>query len=135
MFVYFVQIHKVFTNMWSSFHAPVMTVVFKLHPEFCQHDTDKGTDQDFEKVMTDLAQVPGDPSLTVMKGQYEDFKISCKTGSNQFHSEMKDREPGSFHEHFMSDDIHVWIRTFLNPWSDLMWITPRVDLLPCSDSA
>ena len=85
MFVCFVQMHKVFTNRWSAFHAPVMTADFKLHPEFCQRDTDKRADQDFEK----------------------------KTGSNQLHSEMKDREPGAFHEHYMSADMNVWIRTFL----------------------
>ena len=115
MFVCFVQMHKVFTNRWSDFHAPVMTAAFKLHPEFCQRDTDKRTDQDFEKVMTDLAQTPGAPSVTVMKLQYEDFKIACKTGSNQLHSEMKDREPGAFHEHCTSADMHVWIRTCLKP--------------------
>ncbi len=92
MFVCFVQTHKVFTNRWSVFHAPVMTADFKLHPEYCQRDTDKGVDQDFEKVMTDLAQAPGAPSVTVMKLQYE-----C-----------------------MSADMHVWIRTFLKSWSDLM---------------
>ena len=90
-----------------------MTVSFKLHPEFCQRDTDKGTDQDFEKVMTDLSQTPGSPSVTVMKLQYEDFKITCKTGNNQLHSEMRDREPWTFHDHFMSVDMDVWIRTFL----------------------
>ena len=120
MFVCFVQMHKVFTNRWSAFHAPVMTAAFKLHPEFCQHDTDKRADQDFEKVMTDLAQTPGSPSVTAMKLQYEDFKIACKTGSNQLHSEMKDREPGTFHDHCMSADMHVWIRTFLKSCPELM---------------
>ena len=69
--------------------------------------------QDFEKVMTDLAQTPGAPSVTTMKLQYEAFKIDCKTGTNQIHSKMRDREPGAFHEHCMSADMHVWIRTFL----------------------
>ncbi len=86
-------------------------------------------------MMTDLAQTPGTPSVTVMKLQYEDFKIACKTGSNQLHSEMKDREPGAFHEHCMSADMYVWIRTFLKPWPDLMWLALKVMLLPCSASA
>ncbi len=73
-----------------------MTVAFKLHPEFCQRDTDKGTDVDFDKVITDLAKTPGAPSGTVMKLQYEEFRISCKTGSYNLHSDLNDRDPGLF---------------------------------------
>ena len=89
--------HKVFTNRWAAFHAPVMTVAFKLHPEFCQRDTDKGTDTDFDKVITDLAKAPGAPPATLMKLQYEEMRISCKAGSHNLHSDMNDREPGAFH--------------------------------------
>ena len=53
--------YKVFVNRWEVFHTPIMTVVFKLHPEFCRRVTDKGTDTDFEKVITDLPKAPGDP--------------------------------------------------------------------------
>ena len=60
---------KVFANRWASFHTPVMTTVFNLHPDFCRRDTDKGTDTDFDKVLTDLAKAPGAPSTTVMKIQ------------------------------------------------------------------
>ena len=34
----------------------------------------------------------------------------------------------------MKIDIHVWIKTFLKPWSDLMWLALKVVLLPCSTS-
>ena len=57
--------HQVFTNSrWAAFHAPVMTVDFKLHPEFCRNDTDKWAATDFDKAITDLdkAQTPS-PSL------------------------------------------------------------------------
>ena len=33
----------------------------------------------------------------------------------------------------MKIDIHVWIKTFLKPWPDLMWLTLKV--VPCSASA
>ena len=59
-----------FRKQVTSFHAPVMTADFKLHPEFCRRDTDKGADT---------------------------------------HSDMKDREPGAFHERCMQSDIHVWM--------------------------
>jgi hypothetical protein len=90
------------------------TVVFKLHPEFCRRDTDKRTDTDFEKVITDLAKAPGTPS-TFMKLQYEEFRITCKSGSHNLHSDMNDREPGAFHEHYMKSDMNVWIKTFFKP--------------------
>jgi hypothetical protein len=54
-----------------------MTTTFKIHPEFCRRDKDKGTDADFDKVITDLAKVPGTPSVTLMKFQYEEFKNTC----------------------------------------------------------
>ena len=92
-----VLVHQVFTNRWIAFHAPVMTVVFKHHPEFCRCDTDEGTDKDFEKVIKDLPKAPGDPSVTKMKLQYEEMRIACKTGSHNLHSDMNDREPGDFH--------------------------------------
>ena len=97
-----------------------MTVTFNLHPEFCRRDTDEGTDKDFEKVIKDLAKAPGSPSATKMKLQYEEMRIACKTGSHNLHSDMNDREPGAFHAQCMSCDIHVWIKTFFKPWSDLM---------------
>jgi hypothetical protein len=65
------QMHQVFTNRCVVFHTPIMTVVFNLHPEFCRRDTDKGTDTDFDKVITDLPKEPGSPSPTLMKLQYE----------------------------------------------------------------
>ena len=68
-----------------------MTVVFKLHPEFCRRDTDNRTDTDFDKVVTDLAKAPGTPSATVMKIQYEEMRIVCKAGTHNLHSDMNDR--------------------------------------------
>ena len=109
------QVHQVFANRWAAFHAPVMTAAFKLHPEFCRRDTDKGADADFDKVITDLAKAPGAPSATLMKLQYEEFRIACTAGSHNLHSDMKDREPGAFHEKCMKSDIHVWIKTFFKP--------------------
>jgi hypothetical protein len=100
---------------WVSFHDPVMTVVFKLHPEFCRRDTDKVADADFDKVITDLVKTPGSPSATLMKLQYEEFRIVCTAGNHDLHGDMKDREPGAFHERCIQSDIHVWIKTFLKP--------------------
>jgi hypothetical protein len=79
----------------TGVHAAVMTEVFK----FRQCDTDKGTDTDFDKVITvtDLVKAPGAPSATIMKTQYEEIRITCKAGSHNFHSDMNDHEPGSFH--------------------------------------
>jgi len=113
--------HQVFTNRWAAFHAPVMTTVFKIHPEFCRRDTSppQGRHTDFEKVITDLAKSPRDPSPTLMKLQDEEFRIAWKTGSHNLHSDMcnnrNDHEPGSFHEQCMKSDIHVWIKTFFKP--------------------
>ncbi len=59
-------------------------------------------------------QAPGAASATVMKLQYEEFRIACKTGRHNLHSDMNDREPGVFHKKCMKIDIHVWIKTFLN---------------------
>ena len=112
--------HKVFTNRWAAFHAPVMTAAFKLHPEFCRRDTDKGADADFDKVITDLAKAPGAPPATLMKLQYEEMRIACKAGTHNLHSDMNDRDPGGFHTQCMSCDIHVWIKIFFKPWSELM---------------
>jgi hypothetical protein len=72
--------HLVFTNRWAVFHTPVTTVDFKIHPEFCRRDTDKGTDSDFGKVITDLVKAPGDPPPTLMKLQYEEMRIACQSG-------------------------------------------------------
>ena len=47
---------------------------------------------------------------------------------------FNDREPGAFHAQCMSCDIHVWIKTFFKPWSDLMWLDLKVVLLTCSAS-
>ena len=114
MFFSYSQMHKVFVNRWVVFHTPI-TTSFKLHPEFCRRVTDKGADADFDKVITDLAKAPAAPSATIMKLQYEEFRISCKTGRHKFHSDMNDREPGVSHEQCMKIDIHVWIKTFLKP--------------------
>ena len=46
MFLSRSQMQKVFDNRRVVFHTPIMTVVFKLHPEFYRRDTDKGTDTD-----------------------------------------------------------------------------------------
>ena len=67
-------------NRWSVFHAPVMTVDLKLHPEFCRRDKDEGVDKDVDKVIQDLAKASGAPSATRMKLQYEEMRIACKTG-------------------------------------------------------
>ena len=83
--------HKVFVNRWEVLHTPIMTLDFKLHPEFCRRDKDKGTDTDFDKVITDLVKTPGDPSSTLMKLQYEEFRIVDKTGRHNLHSDMNDR--------------------------------------------
>jgi hypothetical protein len=70
-----------------------------------------------------------------MKLQYEEFRIACTAGSHNLHSDMKDREPGAFHEKCMKSDIHVWIKTFFKPWPKLRWLALKVVLLPCSASA
>jgi hypothetical protein len=57
---------QVFTNRWEVFHAPFMTTDLKLHPQFCRRDTDRGTDVDFDKVITDLGKEPGVPSATLI---------------------------------------------------------------------
>ncbi len=107
--------HKVFTNRWSVFHAPVMTVAFKLHTEFYRRDTDKGADADFDKVITDLDKAPGAPPVTLMNLRYEEMRIACQAGSHNLHSDMKDQEPGAFHGDCMKSDMHVWIKTFFKP--------------------
>ena len=62
-------------NRWVGFHVPVMTVVFKIHPEFCRRDTDEGSDEDFDKVIQDLVKSSGVPSGTRMKLRYEEMRI------------------------------------------------------------
>ena len=52
-------------------------------------DTDKGAEADFDKVITDLAKAPGAPSATLMKLQYEEFRIACTTGSHNLHSDTR----------------------------------------------
>jgi hypothetical protein len=42
MFLSCSQMHKVFANRWAALHAPIMTVSFKLHPEFCRRDKTRG---------------------------------------------------------------------------------------------
>jgi hypothetical protein len=86
-----------------------MTTDFKCHPEFCRRDTDKGVDTDFDKVITDLPKSPGLPSATVMKLKYEKMRIAWKSGSHNLHSDMNDREEGTFHTQCMKSDMHVWI--------------------------
>jgi hypothetical protein len=49
--------------------------------------------------------------------------------------DMNDREPGVFHAQWMSSDMHVWIKTFLKLWTELMWVALKVVFLPCSASA
>ena len=115
--------HKVFTNKWTAFHIPVMTVAFKLHPEFCRRDTDKRTDTDFDKLITDLAKEPGVPSTTVLNLQCEEMRIPCKTGSHNLHSDMNDCETGAFRAQCMKSDMHVWINTFFNPRNSLGHMT------------
>jgi hypothetical protein len=127
--------HKVFTNRWAVFHAPVTTVNFNLHPEFRRHDTDKGTDVDLDKVITYLDRDSGAPPATLMKFQYEEMRIVCQAGSHNLHSDMNDREPGAFHGDYMKSDMHVWIKTFFKSWSALMWLVLKVVLLSCSASA
>jgi hypothetical protein len=102
-------------HRWSAFHAPVTTTDFKLHPEFCRRDTDKGADTDFDKVITDRVKAPGSPPTMLMKLQYEEMRIACQAGSHNLHSDMNDREPGAFHTDCMKSDMHVWIKTFFNP--------------------
>ena len=63
------------------------------------------------------------------------MRIACKTGSHNLHGDMNDREPGAFHAQCMSCDMHVWIKTFFKPWTDLMWLVFKVVLLSCSGSA
>ena len=99
-----------------------MTVVFKFHPEFCRRDTDEEGDKDFDKVIKDLAKTSGAPFATKMKLQYEEMRIAWKTGSHNLHGDMNDREPGFFHTQCMSCDMHVWIKSFFKPWSELMWL-------------
>ncbi len=94
MFLSCSQIHKVFVNRWEVLHTPIMTLDFKLHPEFCRRDTDKGVDTDFDKVITDLAKVPGTPSVTLMRLQYVEFRIDCKTGRHN--SNLQGRAPVLF---------------------------------------
>jgi hypothetical protein len=105
------QVYQVFANRWASFHTPVMTVVFKLHPEFCRLDTEKGSVTDFDG----SCQITWGSFCSLMKLQYEEFRIACTTGSRNLHSDMKDREPGSFHERYIQSDVHVWIKTFIKP--------------------
>ena len=103
--------NKVFTNRWAAVHTPVMTVTFNIHPEFCPRDLDRGTYTNFDKVITDFAKSPGTPSVTVMKLQYEEIRIVCKTGSHNLHSDMNDGETGAFHAQCMKYDMHVCINT------------------------
>ena len=49
MFFSCLQMYQVFSQIGGQ-----MTVTFKIHPEFCRRETDKGTDTDFDKVITDL---------------------------------------------------------------------------------
>jgi hypothetical protein len=58
---------------------------------FRRRDTDKGTDTDFDKVITDFVKGPGAPF-------YEEFRIACTAGSHNLHSDMKDHKPGVFLE-------------------------------------
>ena len=87
---------------------------------FCRRDTDEGDEEDFEKVIKVLTKVSGAPSVTKMKLQYEEMRIGSKTDIHNLHSDMNDREPGFFYTQSMSCEIHVRIKTFFNPWSELM---------------
>ncbi len=53
-------------------------------------------------MIKDLVKSPGDPSATKMKLQYEEMRITDKTGSHNLHGDMNDREPGAFHTQCMS---------------------------------
>ena len=57
---------------------------------------------------------------------------------NREPGDMNDREPGvlpwGFHAQCMSSDMHVWIKTFLKIWTELMWLALKVVFLPCSAS-
>jgi hypothetical protein len=49
---------------------------------------------------------------------------------------MNDRQPGAFHTQYRrSSDMHVWIKTFFNLWTELMWLVLKVVLLPRPTSA
>jgi hypothetical protein len=69
-----------------------------------------------------------------MKLQYEEFRIAYKSGDHNHNSDMNDREPGAFHVQCISSDMHVWMKTFLKPCPDLMWLALKVVLLTCSAS-
>ena len=97
--------------------------------------TDKGADADLDKVITDLAKAPEAPSGTVMKLQYEEFRITSKTGSHNLHCDLNDREPGAFHTQCMPTDMHVWIKTFSKSWPELLCLTRNVVIQSCSTSA
>jgi hypothetical protein len=68
-----------------------------------RRDTDEGTDNDFDKMIKDLAKASGTPSSTKMKLQYE-MRIAYKTGTtgHKLHGDMNDRESGFFHTQCMS---------------------------------
>jgi hypothetical protein len=87
-----------------------------------------------DKVIDDLKWLASPQGLRTVRNRCSSATIS-KTGSQKLHSDMNDREPGVFHEKCMKIDIHVWIKTFLKPWPDLMWLALKVVLLPCSASA
>jgi hypothetical protein len=70
--------------------------------------------------LTDLAKAPGAPPPTLMTLQYEEMRIAYQAGSHNLHSDMKDREPGAFHEDCMKSDMHVWIKTFFKSCPALM---------------
>ena len=71
-----------------------MTVSFKVHPEFCRRDTDKGVVQTLISPWSHYRSLPGTPCTTLMKLQYEEFKIVCNTGKH-LHSDLNDCEPGT----------------------------------------
>ena len=75
----------------------IVLCVLQASSRICRRYTDEGTDKDFEKVIKDLDKTPGDPSTTKMKLQYEEMRITCKTGIHNLHSDMNDRESGDFH--------------------------------------
>ena len=51
------QVHDVWCARWKSFHMPVMSAAFMLHPEFCQRDWTNLPEQteDLNKVMQEMA--------------------------------------------------------------------------------
>lgn len=118
------RLHAIFMARWEYFHVPIMTVAYRLEPEYCRRKFSSDEQADVRAIFLKMAT----PEHTVadILCDYAEYEDALSMGTDLLNEEV------AFSPKAQKMASYRWAKTYLAKWPHLMYVAVRVLALSCS---